>query len=421
MKDDRSSLQQVFIILFATYAISNIIHYFFEEVSLVPIFIGTAVVISVSCYVGKSTIVNIVINLAIALQMTSVLSFLLSNFMQLKPLLALSAVAISLFLLLSFLPLLFADEDYLSTISDSLLAASAPTTMLLLMKNHELLDILLLIYPVIVSCLYVILSSKVDDGFFILISNTTSSLGIAALLTVFTSNMNFFSTFSLYDMVLAVTWLSTIVMALLFNNIPKPVFQLGYQLFLEEKATIQKDIATLKQQLTNADQLSDEDLFHIINPLKSIHMEKVITKVLPSSVTRYNLQGKCREKNVTTWLLVFGAYLVYLGLSLYLSNAYHVSSLLLLLFGIIYCIITPIIISRYLYKNLIDYVNTAIIIPFNRLNEERNTLIKSIKSTLQERGFIYLTQEDFENVYSNMKEIPQTSLDSTSDFNAQNV
>lgn len=421
MKDERSSLHQVFIILFATYAISNIIHYFFEEFSLVPLFIGTAVVISVCCYVSKSTIVNIVLNLAIALQMTSVLGFLLSNFMQLQPLLALSAVAISLFLLLSFLPLLFADEDYLSTISDSLLAASAPTTMLLLMKNHELLDILLLIYPVIVSCLYVILSSKVEDGFSILISNTISSLGIASLLTVFTSNMSIFSTFSLYDMVLAVTWLSTIVMAFLFNNDPKQLFQLCYQRFLEEKETIQKDIATLKQQVTNADQLSDEDLFHIINPLKSIHMEKVITKVLPSSVTRYNLQGKCREKNATTWLLVFGAYLVYLGFSLYLSNAYDVSSLLLLLFGIIYCIITPIIISRYLYKKLIDHVNTAIVIPFNRLNDERNTLVKSIKVILQERGFTYLTQEDFKNVYSNMKEIPQTSLDSPSDFNAQNV
>lgn len=421
MKDDRSSLHQVFIILFATYAISNVIHYFFEQVSLVPIFIGTAVVISVCCYVGKSTIVNIVINLAIALQMTSVISFLLSNFMQLKPLLALSAVAISLFLILSFLPLLFTDEDFLSTISDSLLAASAPTTMLLLMKNHELLDILLLIYPVIVSCLYVILSSKVDDGFSILISNTTSSLGIAALLTVITSNMSIFSAFSLYDMVIAITWLSTIVMAFLFNNIPNQVFQLCYQRFLEEKDTIQNDIAMLKQQITNADQLSDEHLFNIIDPLKSIHMEKVITKVLPSSVTRYNLQGKCREKNVTTWLLVFGAYLFYLGFSLYLSTAYHVNSLLLLLFGLIYCIITPIIISRYLYKNLIDHVNTAIIIPFNRLNDERNTLVKSIKSTLQERGFIYLTQEDFENVYSNMKEIPHTNLDSSSDFNAQNV
>jgi len=421
MRDDRNSLQQVFIILFATYAISNVIHYFFEEVSLVPVFIGTAVVISVSCYAGKSTIVNIVINLAVALQMTSVISFLLSDFMLLDPLLVLSTFAISLFLILSFLPLLFTDEDFLSTISDSLLAAWAPTTILLLMKNHELLDILLLIYPVIASCLYIILSSKVEDGFSILISNTISSLGIASLLTVITSNMSIFSAFSLYDMVLAITWLSTIVMAFLFNNEPKPVFQLCYQRFLEEKEAIQNDIATLKQQISNADQLTDEDLFNIINPLRSIHMEKVITKVLPSSVTRYNLQGKCREKNVTTWLLVFGAYLVYLGFSLYLSNAYHVNSLLLLLFGLIYCIITPIVISKYLYKHLIDHVNTVIIIPFNKMNDERNTLVKNVKSILQERGFTYLTQEDFDDVYFNMKEIPQTSVDSASDFNAQNV
>ncbi|QFF98059.1 hypothetical protein PB01_04075 [Psychrobacillus glaciei] len=314
------------------------------------------------------------------------------------------------------------NKEIFSAIFFSLIAVGATTSLLILIKNLVSFNFLVLTYPVVVSCIYVILSKKVENGITILISNTISSYGISCFFVFVINKMNILSTFSIYNGILAITWLCTIGISLLFTSIPYSGFQLGYQRFLQEKNGIQNDIHILKRNVTNVDQLSDEDILHLINPLRAIKMEKYITRVLPGVVTRYNLHEKRKEMKVNTWFLVFCATLLYTVFSLNVYKAPTNSYIFGLLIGaFVYCLLTYRVVSIILNKNMVKYVNNKIIYPFNKLNEERNALIKTLKENLLDRGNTQLTQEDFERLYLNNIENRKSKLDTPHDLTIQNV
>ncbi|WP_391207782.1 hypothetical protein [Psychrobacillus sp. L4] len=314
------------------------------------------------------------------------------------------------------------NKEIFSAISFSLIAVGATTSLLILMKNLVSFNFLVLTYPVVVSCIYVILSKKVENGIIILISNTISSFGISYLVVFMINKMNILSTFSIYNAILAVTWLCTIGISLLVTCIPYSGFQLGYQRFLQEKNGIQNDIHILKRNVTDVDQLSDEDILHLINPLRAIKMEKYITRVLPGAVTRYNLHEKRKDMKAKTWFLVFCATLLYTVVSLNIYKATNNSHIFGLLIGaFVYCLLTYRVVCIILNKKMVKYVNKKIIYPFNKLNEERNALIKTLKENLLDRGNTQLTQEDFERLYLNNTENRKSKLDTPHDLTIQNV
>lgn len=314
------------------------------------------------------------------------------------------------------------NKEIFSAISFSLIAVGATTSLLILMKNLVSFNILVVTYPVVVSCIYVIVSKKVENGIAILISNTISSFGISYLVVFMINKMNILSTISIFDGILAVTWLTTIGISLLFTSVPHSGFQLCYQRFLQEKDGIQNDIHILKQNVTDVDQLSDEAIFHLINPLRAIKMEKYITKVLPGAVTRYNLHEKRKEMKVITWFLVFCANLLYAVVFLNVYKAPNNSYIFVLLIGaFVYCLLTYRVVSIILNKMMVKYVNEKIIYPFNELNEERNALINTLKDNLLDRGNTQLTREDFELLYSNNIEMRKSKLDIAHDLTIQNV
>jgi hypothetical protein len=397
MKNDRSNLQYVFIIPLAAYTISQLITYFFSEVSMLPIFIAAACVFSIIFLKANFWIVNTVINSTIALQLTNVIRTFFSSS---QASIWLGVVAISLFLMLSLLPLFIVNKRVLVSISESLLAAGSTAILVMLMQNYVLLEILSLLYPVAVSCIYVIVSNKAEHGIFILISNTISSFAIAYLLVIFIHKIDIISSISVYDAILAITWLSTIGISLLFNQETFPGFKLGYQRFLNLKKEIKADIYTLKWHVTNADQLSNEKLFQVINPLQSIHLKNDMTELLGRTITRYNLQEKQKEMKSISWLLVFSAYLLYAACSLYAYESFNMDYRILLIIGLLYAVMMPYIICMFLTKNMIRYVNKEIINPFNKLIKERKILIQNIKHILLDRGYTERTMEEFYDVYS---------------------
>lgn len=399
MKNERSFSQHVFIIPFVSYTNSKLMTYFFSEVSMVSIFITTALIFSVIYFTAHTIVVNTIINLAVALHLTNIISYLFSHTIPDETSVRMGIIAITIFLILCILPLLIANKHVLSLISESLLAVGSATSLLMLMQNFFSVEVLVRLFPIVVSCIYVMLSNKVEHGISILMSNTITSLAVAYLLIFFAERMDMLPTVSVYEAVVAITWLATIAISFLYNDKPFPGFKLGYQRFLNEKKEIKHDIYTLKKSISNANELSNDELFNVINPLKNIPLEKNIKELLIRTVTRYDLQEKRKEMKSTTWLLVFCAYILYIAVSIYAYRTYNIDYLIFFIFGPMYFLSVPYLISLVLYKNMIRFVNKNIIDPFNKLISVRKTLIENIKDLLQERGYTEMTTQEFEDVY----------------------
>lgn len=413
MIKDLSISRAIFIVPFIAFTLSKFSAIAMLEISMTPLFLITAIIFGFLYFTKYKLVVNLITNLAVSFQMTTLLNYFMTNKSVSMLTIWFITVTVAIFLVLSFLPLVIKNKQSINSISNSLIAVGAGTVLLTWMKTYISPEILALTLPVVASCIYVILSNKAEYGISILMNNTIGSLAIAFLINTITEKLEILPSFDVYDSVLVMTWISTFVISFLYQEEPFQGFKLGYQRYLNERDEIYLDINALKRNLENADQLSTEELFQTINPLKNIRLESNISELLPRTITRFNLHEKRKEMRVTNWLLVFGAYTLFGAGAFYQYQTYEVEWFILMLSALIYLLAVPVATHVVLTKKMIQYVNTKIIDPFNILILERKELIHHIKEILLARGYTAMTIAEFEDVYSAKNErfeTPETPL-----------
>ena len=413
MKKVSSISRAIIFVPFVAFTLSEFISNTLPEISMLPVFLITAIIFGFLYFTNYKTMVSLINNLAVAFQLASLINYFITSNLTFTASIWSIVTTISIFMVLSLLPLVIENKQAQNSISNSLIAVGAGTVLLTLMKTYISPEILVLTLPVVTSCIYVILSNKTEYGISILMNNTIASLAIAFLFHTITEKLDILANFNVYDSVLAMTWISTFIISFLFQEEPFQGFKLGYQRHLHERDEIFHDISILKKNLNNADQLSNEELFQTINPLKNIRLESNISELLPRTITRFNLHEKRKEMRVTNWLLVFSAYTIFVAGAFYEYKTYEVEWFILILSALIYLLAVPVATHVILTKKMIRYVNTKIIDPFNGLILERKELIHHIKEILLARGYTAMTIAEFEDVYSSKTErfeAPDTSL-----------
>ncbi|WP_186673054.1 hypothetical protein [Sporosarcina sp. BP05] len=403
-------LRNLLLSLFTSFTISHFIYSYSPLDSILYLFLGTVLVVGFMQFKFEDSYTSkLILKAATALQLTYILLYTLFEtgvFNAPAWLLYRDEVVISIVLIcIILLPRLINNKDVRNVLSTGCIATAMGFSVVLFVFLNFSFYYILFAFPVAAAWSYIIVAGKEDNRFRVLVTNSLATYALAYFTSQFSSELGRLSLFTFFDLILPATWIATLMIAFIFRGAKgRGVIEriMAFNFWIagtnaKEKKKVQNELAELNQGIANFSSMGNDELFEVINPLRTTSKNKP-RNLIVSGYKMERIEGKIKK-----FLLTLIGYLLYalICVSVYIKviktdeSSFAESFLVLFIVGLACLFLIPMFVGNIVTNSIMSRVNGEID-ELNQLNIEKKRSIGQIKQTLRERGFSKKTIEEIE-------------------------